>query len=107
MTITVDAYQISIDDRIVGSGQINGSGAAVNSPAVVAAIKANGNVLDSTVSTTGINIFSNAVNTRSRGLEAVFSYGTKLETMGKIDWTVSGNYNETTVTKVNQAPAQL
>jgi iron complex outermembrane receptor protein len=49
MSFTVDAYQIAIRDRIVGSGGLYGSGGAVNSPAVIAAIKANGNVLDPTV----------------------------------------------------------
>src|SRR6185503_10909020 len=32
LTATLDAYQIKIDDRIVGSGQLFGSGGAVNSP---------------------------------------------------------------------------
>ena len=107
MTLTVDAYHIAIQDRIVGSGALYGSGGAINSPAVVAAIKANGNVLDPTVSSTGINLFSNAVNTRSRGLEVVFSYATSLDSMGRIDWSASGNYSETKVTKINQAPKQL
>jgi iron complex outermembrane receptor protein len=65
LAITLDAYQITIRDRIVGSGSLYGSGGAVNSPAVTAAILANGNVLDPTVVQTGINIFSNAVNTRA------------------------------------------
>ena len=107
VSITLDAYQISITNRIVGSGAIFGSGGAVNSAAVVAAIKANGNVLDPTVNETGINIFSNAVDTRTRGLEAVFSYFTKLPTMGRIDWSAAASYNTTEVTKVNQAPTQL
>ncbi|HZV64605.1 MAG TPA: TonB-dependent receptor, partial [Telluria sp.] len=106
MSLTFDAYQIAIRDRIVGSGALFGSGGAVNSAAVVAAIKANGNVLDPTVNTTGINIFSNAVNTRSRGLEAVLSYASKYD-IGRVDWSASGSYSTTVVTKVNQAPTQL
>jgi iron complex outermembrane receptor protein len=106
-TITLDAYQISIKDHIVGSGSVYGSGGDVNSPAVVAAIKANGNVLDPTVTQTGINIFSNAVDTRTRGLEAVYSYNEKYGDMGRVDWTASATWNETTVTKINTAPTQL
>ena len=107
VSLTVDAYQISISDRIVGSGAVYGSGGSVNSPAVVAAIKANGNVLDPTVTQTGINIFSNAVDTRTRGLEAVLTTNSKYGDMGRIDWSAAASYNTTTVTNINQAPTQL
>jgi iron complex outermembrane receptor protein len=107
VSLTVDAYQIKIRDRIVGSGALYGSGGAVNSPAVVAAILANGNVLDPTVSDTGINIFSNAVNTRSRGLEVVATLNSNYGDMGRVDWSAAANWNQVRVTKVNQAPAQL
>ncbi len=107
VTVTVDAYQIKIRDRIVGSGALYGSGGAVNSPAVTAAILANGNVLDPTVVQTGINIFSNAVNTRSRGMEVVATLASNYGDMGKVDWSAAANYNTVKVTKINQAPAQL
>jgi iron complex outermembrane receptor protein len=107
VAMTLDVYQIKIRDRIVGSGALYGSGGAVNSPAVTAAIKANGNVLDSTVSQTGINIFSNAVNTRSRGLEFVTTINSNYGTAGKVDWSIAANYNKVEVTKINQAPTQL
>jgi len=107
LAITLDAYQIKIRDRIVGSGALYGSGGSDNSPAVVAAILANGNVLDNTVSQTGINIFSNAVDTRSRGLEFVATLNESYGTAGKVDWSVAANYNKVEVTKINQAPTQL
>jgi iron complex outermembrane receptor protein len=107
VTVTLDAYQISIRDRIVGSGSLYGSGGSINSPAVTAAILANGNVLDPTVVQTGINIFSNAVNTRSRGLEFVATLASNYGTYGKVDWSAAANYNKVEVTKINQAPLQL
>ena len=107
MAITVDAYQINIRDRIVGSGRVYGSGGAVNSAAVVAAIKLNGNVLDPSVSDTGINIFSNAVDTRNRGLEIVVSNYSTFPEMGRVDWSAAANYNQVKLIKVNQAPVQL
>ncbi|NRR32642.1 TonB-dependent receptor [Oxalobacteraceae bacterium] len=107
LAITLDAYQITIRDRIVGSGALYGSGGDVNSPVVRAAIIANGNVLDPTVTKTGINIFSNAVNTRSRGLEFVTTLNSSYGGYGKVDWSLAANYNKVEVTKVNQAPAQL
>jgi iron complex outermembrane receptor protein len=107
LAISLDAYQITIRDRIVGSGSLYGSGGAVNSPAVTAAILANGNVLDPTVVQTGINIFSNAVNTRSRGLEFLATLNSSYGAGGKVDWSLAANYNKVQVIKINQAPAQL
>jgi len=108
LTATFDLYQIDLRDRIFGSSSVFGTrGGVVTSPQVVAAILANGNVLDPTVTTTGINIFSNGVDTRTRGLDAVVSYPLDLSGYGKIDLTLSGNYNTTKVTKVKAPPAAL
>jgi iron complex outermembrane receptor protein len=106
-TITADAYSINIHNRIVGSGQLFGSGGANNSAAVIAAIKANGNILDPSVTQTGINIFSNAVNTRNTGGEVVYTYSDNYSGWGHVDWSATGNYNKTSVRKINTAPSQL
>jgi iron complex outermembrane recepter protein len=107
---TLDAYQIRIDDRIVGSGDLFGSGGAINSPAVIAAIAANGNVLDPLVAAgggqTGITLFSNGLNTRTRGADLVLTYPADYS-FGRIDWSLSANYNETEVTDIAPTPAQL
>ncbi|MFK3736722.1 TonB-dependent receptor plug domain-containing protein [Massilia sp. TN1-12] len=107
VAITADAYKITIRDRIVGSGSLCGSGGAVNSPAVTAAILANGNVLDPSVVQTGINIFSNAVNTRTSGLEFVATLNSNYGSAGRVDWSLAANYNRTEVIKINQAPVEL
>ncbi len=106
VTITLDAYQVKITDRIVGTGSIFGSGGAVNFPIVTAAIIANGNILDPTVTQTGINIFTNGADTRTRGVELTASYLMDVGT-GSIAWTLSGNYNETKITQLVAAPATL
>jgi len=104
---TLDAYQIDIDDRIVGSGSLFGvGGTGVNSPAVNAAIAANGNVLDPTVTEQGIAIFSNGLDTRTRGVELVATYPGEYS-FGRIDWSLAGNYNETEITRIAPPPAQL
>jgi iron complex outermembrane recepter protein len=108
LTLTFDAYQIDIDNRIINSGVIQGtSNFAIISPAVLQAIAAHGNVLDSTVSATGVQIFSNALNTRTRGVDAVVSYVTDFDKFGKVNWTVLGNYNDTGVSKINQVPGPI
>ncbi|WP_343698452.1 TonB-dependent receptor [Caulobacter sp.] len=108
MTATIDAYQINLKDRIFGSSSVYGirNGVVVNSN-VNAAIAANGNVLDNTVASTGVNIFSNGLDTRTRGLDFVVAYPVDLDGLGRIDLTLSGNFNKTKITKVKAAPAAL
>ncbi|MBY0521115.1 MAG: TonB-dependent receptor, partial [Sphingomonas sp.] len=107
LTATLDVYQVSVDNRILGTGSIFGSGGAINFPAVTRAIIANGNVLDPTVSQTGINIFTNGANTRTRGVDLVLSYFSDFGEWGKVNWTLSGTYNETKATRIYAAPTQL
>jgi iron complex outermembrane receptor protein len=107
LVVTLDAYQIEIDDRIVGSGALYGRGGAVNSPAVIAAIAANGNVLDTAVTRVGINIFSNGLDTRTRGAELVMTLSSEYGRFGTVDWSLAANYNETEVTSVAPTPAPL
>ncbi|RAK58149.1 TonB-dependent receptor [Phenylobacterium deserti] len=107
VTATLDAYQIEIEDRIVGSGSLYGSGGAFNIPAVTAAIIANGNSLDPTVTQTGINIFTNGLDTRTRGADLVVTATTGMFDKGSVQWTFTANWNETEVTKIAAPPAQL
>ena len=107
LTITLDAYQVKIRDRILGTGSIFGSGGATNFPIVTAAIRANGNVLDPTVTQTGINIFTNGADTRTRGVDLVISYASDFGDMGRVNWTLSGNYNGTKITRLSAAPTTL
>ncbi len=108
VTVTLDAYQVKIKDRILGTGTIAGlSDGTVVFGSVNDAIAANGNVLDPTVSNTGISIFTNGGDTRTRGVELTASYLTELGPKSSIAWTLSGNYNETKLTKINAAPQTL
>jgi iron complex outermembrane receptor protein len=107
ITATLDLYQIKVKDRVVGSGSLFGSGGTVNLPAVRAAILANGNVLDPTVTSTGITIFTNGLDTRTRGAEFVLTAASDFADMGSVQWSLSANYNATKVTKINAPPPQL
>jgi iron complex outermembrane receptor protein len=60
--VTVDAYQINIKDRIILTNNFNGN--------TNAQIKA---ILDANGASTA-NFFTNAIDTRARGLEAVLAY---------------------------------
>jgi len=60
--LTVDAYQIDIDNRIILTNNFTGG----NDPALKAQLDA--------VGASTANFFTNAIDTRARGLEAVTSY---------------------------------
>lgn len=107
VTATLDLYQIKVDHRVVGSGSLFGSGGTVNLPAVRAAILANGNVLDPTVTSTGITIFTNGLDTRTRGAEFVLTASSDAGDYGSIQWSLTANYNKTKVTHINAPPPQL
>ncbi len=106
VSLTLDAYQIAVRDRIVGSGTLYGTYAgSLRSPAVNAAISANGNTLEA-VPFSGINIFTNGVDTRTRGIDLVMSFRTRLPA-GVIDWSLVANYNQTEVTHIRATPKAL
>jgi iron complex outermembrane receptor protein len=112
MSATLDVYQITVTNRIVGTGSIYGSVNGVPTAAagaVNAAIAANGNQLDPQVvatGSTGINLFANGIDTRTRGADLVFNFPVDYG-FGKIDWSVGATYNDTSITKLPAGPAQL
>lgn len=94
MNITIDAYQISIRDRIVKGGAYNGQ-EAINALAAQG-IQVDPSVLPSAVSA---QYFSNGADTRTRGLDIVATYRTPFE-WGTVDWDASANFNKSIVQRV-------
>jgi iron complex outermembrane receptor protein len=110
MALTFDVYQVEVRNRIAATstffGTIDGE---LYSQVIVDAIIANGNVLDPAVTAegdTGINLFTNGVTTRTRGVELLFNYITEFDSVS-VDWSVAANYNKTEVTKVRETPAEF
>ena len=120
LSLTADFYEIDIRDRITNSGFLLGEtcSAPTNGPCpaadltiisqgVLNAIAAHGNVLDSGLSYAGMTVFTNAANTRTRGVEVTANYASDFGDMGHVDWSVGFNYNETTITKQLPLPATV
>ncbi|QGP77636.1 TonB-dependent receptor plug domain-containing protein [Sphingobium sp. CAP-1] len=103
LNITLDAYQVKMKNRIVGTGSIVGlTSGEVTNQAVLDAIAAHGNVLDPyvlEVGDAGINLFTNGADTRTRGVDLTASYPTPVGG-GSILWSLSANYNTTKITKL-------
>ncbi len=94
LTLTVDAYQIKIDDRIVLTENLGaaGSGTAAVNAAVKALLDANG-----FQSVGAARFFINGLDTRTRGIDAVATYRMDLASMGKWSLTAAYNYNKTRI----------
>jgi iron complex outermembrane receptor protein len=110
MNATLDIYQITITNRIVGSGQIigNSNGTAISN-IVNNAILASGNAIDPAVlakGSTGVNVFANGIDTRTRGADLTFDFPVDYGFM-KVDYTIGATYNDTIVTKFADTPPAL
>ena len=91
LSITVDAYQIDIDDRIVLSGRFN-----TDDPNI-GAILADLNVGEA-------QFFVNSVDTRTRGIDITAAWDSTVWD-GELTTFVGVNYGETDVTSIHAPPA--
>ncbi|MCD9086185.1 TonB-dependent receptor [Stenotrophomonas sp. SY1] len=91
--VTVDAYQIDIDDRIALSSNIT------TTPAAATLLTGLG-----LSQVTAFSYFTNALDTRTRGVDVVSSY-TLPFSASSLELTAAYSYNETEVKQVNGSPA--
>lgn len=87
LEITVDGYLINIDNRIVLTNNFTGG----NNATLTQLLKDNG--------ATAANFFTNAIDTRSKGLEAVVSYNTAFANMHKLRLTLAATFIKNEVKK--------
>jgi len=91
--VTVDAYRINIDNRIVLSENIQGS--ATGTPTQVTI-----NNLLLPFNVTAARFFINGVETETKGLDIVARYRLDADEGGVFDLTAAANFNKTDVTKI-------
>jgi iron complex outermembrane receptor protein len=115
MSTTLDIYQITISNRIVGSGQVAGAingvvqpgGAAINN--AIAIYSGGTDVIDPDVLKTGsygVSLFANGIDTRTRGADLVFDFPYDYN-FARVNWSIGATYNDTTLTKLGTTPAPL
>jgi iron complex outermembrane receptor protein len=95
LSFTADYYYVGIDDRIVLSNNFTGA-------AVTAALQA--------IGVTGIQggrYFTNAIDTKTHGLDLIANYGLTFENSGVMRLTAAYNHNRTRVTRVRPMIANL
>lgn len=91
LSITVDGYLIDIDNRIVLSSSFRRFGAP-ESPAVDNILSQYPELND----VSAVIFFTNAIDTRTEGIDAVISFADKLGN-GQLAVTAAANFNKTTV----------
>lgn len=96
LQLTVDYYNIKIDDRIVLTENLGaaGSGTAAVNAAVKAILDANG-----FQSVGAARFFVNGLDTRTQGVDAVLSYRLPFDEIGQWTLTAAYNYNKTKIVK--------
>jgi iron complex outermembrane receptor protein len=87
LELTVDAYLIDIKDRIILTNNFTSGGNAEIAAQLAAA------------GATTVNFFTNAIDTRSRGLEAVAAYSTKIGEKQSLKFTLAGAFINNEVIK--------
>ncbi len=107
LSATVDVYSLTLGNRIVASSTVTSSGGSINTPLVTQAVLADGVSLDPTATQQGVTAFLNGINTKTQGVDVVVTYLTDFDSAGLVRWTLAGNYNNTSVSKVAPPPAVL
>ncbi|MVN79138.1 TonB-dependent receptor [Hymenobacter sp. HMF4947] len=93
-TLTVDAYQIDIRDRIVLSAQFTRTNPLVNT-------------ILGTLPVSRVQFFANAVNTRTQGIDIVANERIPLGEKSRLLLTAAANFNKTEVRSFNSSSSTV
>ncbi|MEP7186236.1 MAG: TonB-dependent receptor [Rhodanobacter sp.] len=99
LSLSIDAYQITVRNRIALSSSLSTS-----TPAVVDYLAANG---VTNLQYSGISYFTNAGNVRSQGIDWVSSYISEFGNAGTLTTTLAATYNKNKVTSIRPNPPIL
>ncbi|MEE4362102.1 MAG: TonB-dependent receptor [Pseudomonadales bacterium] len=108
VSLTVDFYQIEVDDRIALSSQFNrGDGrAALGGGTIGDEISALLDAAGFDESLGGANYFTNAIDTQTRGVDVVGTWAVS-DSWGSLNTSIAYNYNDDEVTSVDPNPPEL
>jgi iron complex outermembrane receptor protein len=99
LTLTVDAYQIEIEDRVTLTGFFQTTTSSANQVVKDAAALV-ANLLKDYPDVNSAQFFSNSIDTRTKGIDAVLSYRTLLGS-GTLNLSAAANFTQTQVTNVH------
>ncbi|MBN8575993.1 MAG: TonB-dependent receptor [Cytophagales bacterium] len=96
--LTVDAYQIDIDDRVTLTGFFQTTTSS-SDPVVQGAAAIVANLLSAYPDVNSAQFFSNSIDTRTRGIDAILSYRSAIG-KGILNVSVASNFTRTEVVNV-------
>ena len=96
--MTVDAYRIYVRHRILETGILSEE----LDPGIGTALQQAG--VDPS---TNVQYFTNAADTRTQGMDAIFNLRTPLSGWGLVRWIAEANWNQTKITRIEPNPPQL
>jgi iron complex outermembrane recepter protein len=99
LTVSADAYQITVRDRIALSSSLS-----LSTPEVIAYLAANG---VTNLQYRGLAYFTNAGTVKTQGIDLVTSYRTNVGDSGTLSSTLSYGYHKNKVTDVKPNPPVL
>jgi len=107
--LTVDWFQINIDDRIVLTENLTASRDAAGNPSGNPTQQAIAQILNdagfNTIS--AARFFINGVDTRTRGIDAIATYRMDIGDEGKLNLTAGYNWTQNRITARNDTPGAL
>lgn len=103
-SLTIDAYQTVIRDRIVLSGMLQAEDSGNEGACVEQACPIKSVLVPLNVG--ALQFFSNAIDTRTRGVDLSTSYGTRLGSH-KLRFGLLATWNETEVLQVNRVTNEI
>jgi len=109
LNVTVDLYQVDIDDRIVVTENLSATRDAAGAPSGTGPGRAIATILNNAgfPTVTAARFFVNGLDSRTRGIDAVATYRFDLGDYGRLSTTAGFNYNKTTVRNLLAAPGPL
>lgn len=95
LNFALDAYVIDLQDRIALISPLSGT-------AVDQILAANG-----FSHVQQVQYYANAFDTRTKGLDLVADYTQRLDSFGRVRWSLGANWNKASITDLKDTPAQL
>ena len=109
LNVTLDVYQVDIDDRIVVTDNLQASRDALGNPSGADPGFSIAQILNAAGFNTvnAARFFVNGVDTRTKGLDLVATYRMPMVFEGRLNLTAGLNLNRTKIRKVLAAPGAL
>ncbi|MFO6430681.1 TonB-dependent receptor plug domain-containing protein [Erythrobacter sp. W302b] len=109
LNITVDYYQIDIDDRIVLTDNLSANRDAAGAPTGSNPGRGIAEILNAAgfTSISAARFFFNGIDTRTRGFDAIATYRTSLGDLGTLSLTGGYNRNDIDITGRRTSPGSL